>query len=145
MHPALSEARFNNDIAGVTDELCEQRAWKLFERHYPILDVGFSSPGGVRLRVRFVCDNWNEQPPSAVLHEWDGSLLVTMPPSSTGIFNASAHPVTGRPFICMRGLREWHTHSSHVHDLWEPLRSQAEYRLGAIVHQVWSAWIKSNH
>ena len=144
MHPALSEARFKKDLAGITEELCVQRGWMLFERQYPVFEIGFTSPQGRRLRVRFLCDNWDEQPPSGTLHEWNGSLLATMPSSSTGIFNSSPHPVTGRPFICMRGLREWHTHSSHVQDLWEPLRDKPEYRLGTIAHQVWSAWIKTN-
>lgn len=144
MHPSLSKARFEKELSHVTCELTDERSWTIFEREYPILDVGFESPKGNKIRIRFDCVNWNELPPSVTLHAWDGSFLTTVPPSSTGIFNGSAHPQTGHPFICMRGIREWHTHPSHNADRWEPFRSQAEYRLGEIVTQVWSAWVRAN-
>lgn len=144
MHPSLAQARFEEDLVGLTDELCQIREWTVFSKEYPILDVGFSSPLGKRLRLRMRCDGWNDQPPAIEVLAWDGTHLAAMPQSSTSIFNGSNHRYTGRPFICMRGTREYHTHESHVNDFWEPLKERPEFRLGEIVAQIWSAWRKAN-
>lgn len=144
MHPDLAKIRFTQDLAGVDAELCSMRGWTVFEKAYPVFDVGFTSPQGKQLRLRMICDNWNEVPPGVELQAWNGTPLTQVPPSSTNIFNGSRHRVTGSPFICMRGTREYHTHESHLKDPWEPLRPLAEYRQGEIVTQIWNGWMKAN-
>lgn len=144
MHPALSQAKFEKDLAGLTTELCEMRAWTVFSRSYPVLDVGFMSPQGRQLRLKLRCEDWNEQPPSVELLQWDGSELTAMPPSSTNIFHPGRHPVTQKFFVCMVGTREYHTHPNHVTDHWHKYSQMPEYRLGEIVSQIWNAWRKSN-
>jgi hypothetical protein len=140
MHPQLSEARFENDLAGVTQELCELRSWTIFEKKSPVFDVGFASPAGSRLRLRLTADSWNDLPPKIALLNWDGSPMSNKPGSN--IFHPGPHRDTGQAFICMRGSREYHTHESHVSDHWEPLRNLAEFRLGEIVTQIWNGWRK---
>lgn len=39
-----------------------------------------------------------------------------------GLFH-SQHPVLQRPFACLRGLLEYHTHPSHVDDSWDRYRN----------------------
>lgn len=144
MHPSLVQARFEEDLCGLTDELCQVRGWTVFSKEYPVLDVGFQSPQGRQLRLRLQCEDWNEQPPAIELLAWNGTYLDVIPTSSTNIFNGTNHRYTGRPFICMRGSREYHTHESHISDSWEQLKERPEFRLGEIVAQIWSAWIKAN-
>jgi hypothetical protein len=43
----------------------------------------------------------------------------------------------------MAGAREYHTHSSHVNDLWDNYKHRGGYDLGGILHQLWSAWLKT--
>lgn len=144
MHPALAEARFDKDLAGLSDELLLQRGWTVFTKWYPLLDMGFTSPGGRQLRLRFHCDNFNQDPPSVTLHTWDGGELTQMPPSSTGIFHPGRHPSTGKFFVCMKGTREYHTHYNHLTDSWAAIRDLSRYRLGEIATQIWNGWIKTN-
>ena len=144
MHPDLAKLRFAHDLRGVDEELCALRGWTVFEKAFPVFDVGFTSPQRKQLRLRLNCDNWNEVAPAVELQDWNGTPLTKVPPSSTNIFNESSHRYTGKPFICMRGTHEYHTHESHTNDPWEPLRPQAEFRLGEIVTQIWNAWIKAN-
>lgn len=144
MHPSLSKVRFDQDLIGITSELCELRGWIVFERDYPVFDVGFLSPNGASLRIRLECETWDELPPSVTLLDLKGQQLVTPPASSSNIFNASAHRITGRPFVCMRGVREYHTHESHVNDPWQPLKGSADYRLSEIATQIWNGWRKVN-
>ncbi len=115
----------------------------MFSRAYPLLDVAFIAAGRRTLRLQLHCEDWNELPPSIALLDVDGSLTSQPPTGPTGVFNNSAHPATGRPFICMAGAREYHTHSSHIGDHWSNYKLRSGYDLGGIVSQIWSAWLKS--
>jgi len=142
MHPAAAKMLFGDEVAHLTPALAQRRQWILHSRAYPLIDCSFLAPGRTTMRVQLHCDDWNDLPPSISLHDATGALLATTPPNPMNVFNSSAHPVTGRPFICMRGSREYHTHSSHVTDLWEPLKGSSKYSLGGILTQVWNAWLK---
>ena len=139
MHTLLSQQRFQRDIKGVTPELCEARGWVVHSADYPVLDIGFQS-GCKPIRFRLNCENWNEEPPAIEILDQSGALVSTYPGQFGGPFNNSQHPITRRPFICMPGSREYHTHDSHRNDHWENFRQQDRYRLGEIVSQLWHAW-----
>lgn len=143
MHKAASKALFDKQ-AGFSPALLVERQWEVLSRDFPLLDVVFTGAGRVPLRVQFNCPDWNELPPAIGLLDCNGSYLASIPRDPTGVFNPSAHPITGRPFICMRGSLEYHTHPSHVNDRWEPLRSKSAYDLGGIFTQVWRAWKKAS-
>ncbi len=131
-------------MAALPAELAEMRGWHFLERSYPTLDLAFTSPQGNYLRLRMNCENWNAQPPSIALLDKSGQHITSAIASSTNIFNRSAHPRTGKPFVCMPGVLEYHTHSSHLNDHWEPRRNRPGYRLLEIVTQVWNGWSKVN-
>jgi hypothetical protein len=144
MHPELAQSCFDADLAALPAELAEMRGWHFLERSYPILDVAFTTHGGSYLRLRMHCENWNAQPPSIELLDESGQHITTAIASSTNIFNNSPHPSTGRSFVCMPGVFEYHTHSSHLNDYWEPRRNLPEFRLPEIVTQIWNGWSKVN-
>ena len=143
MHEALSKELFAHGVRGITPRLTALRSWTVNVMEYPVLDVSFMQHGRKTLRVRMHCDSWNELPPAVELLEQDGTALVSVPQGPTGVFNGSAHPITGKPFICMIGSREYHTHSSHTADLWDNYKDKSGYDLGDILGQIHSAWLKS--
>lgn len=51
---------------------------------------------------------------------------------------------TNQPFMCMVGIREYHTHQSHVGDSWENYKNQAGFDLPGIVVKVTEVFQKSN-
>lgn len=142
MHPAASKALFDEDVKHLTPALFERRRWTLHALAYPIISLSFTEQGRTPLRLTLQCDDWNDLPPRIRLEAPDGNPLHTLPPNPTGIFHPGPHNVTNLPFICMRGSREYHTHPSHVSDLWEPLRGQSKYTLGGIITQIWNGWEK---
>lgn len=143
MHELASKMLFEADTKGFNDLLIKLRGWKSFKIEYPIVDIGFLADNRKSVRVRMICDNWNEVPPSIQLLSIEGEFLSTIPKDPAGIFNGSSHPITNRPFICMRGSREYHTHSSHTTDSWEQIKGIGGYDLGGILTQVWRAWNKA--
>lgn len=134
---------FEEQTKHLEEPVLVARDWTLFGRQSPLLDVGFARHGRVPLRIQLRCDDWNERPPSISLLSSTGERLRALPASPTGVFNSSAHPKTGFPFICMAGSLEYHTHSSHLNDSWENYKNRSGYDLGGIVHQIWLAWLKS--
>jgi hypothetical protein len=142
MHPAATQALFEEEVAHLTPELAARRGWQFHSLEFPLIDCSFTAPARTPLRLRLHCDNWNEIAPSVSLHAVDGSPLTRLPPNPTGVFNQGPHPTTGRPFVCMRGAREYHNHSSHLNDHWDALRDNSSYTLGGILTQLWNAWQK---
>ena len=142
MHRIAAKALFDSQLAAVSGSLAATRRWTIHKIEFPILDCEFRHANKPSLRVRFECDDWNTIPPSIELLTADGKALTALPGRSTGVFNNSAHPISGKPFICMRGSREYHTHNSHLNDPWEPLRDQSNMSLGGILTQIWNAWRK---
>jgi len=144
MHPAAAKVLFDEDVKNLSPELCKRRGWNLHSLTFPIVDCSFSEKARTTLRVRLQCDDWNDKPPSVILLSADGVPLRSLPANPTGVFNGGLHHLTGLPFVCMRGAREYHTHPSHVNDLWEPLKGETRYSIGGILTQLWNAWQKGS-
>jgi hypothetical protein len=137
-----SKALFGAAVALLDGRLVGARGWVIHGREFPLLDISFRDVERVELRLQLACDDWNDTPPSVTLCSADGTPFVTIPPQRPGnaIFNGGAHQRTGRPFVCMIGIREYHDHPSHVADLWSNYRSQSDYTLGGILDQLWRGW-----
>jgi Predicted metal binding domain len=132
MHEVATQILFDRQTASVMESgICALRDWQVFERAFPIFDVGFDGPAHRQIRLRMVCADWNTSPPSIELCNWAGQLV-----------NAVPHPETGRPFVCAPGAREYHRHPSHTGDLWDAYRGCSSYDLGGILTQIWHAWRK---
>jgi hypothetical protein len=143
MNRAASQALFEEQATYLDGVLLEMRKWRVFSRAFPLLDVGFEGANRTPFRVQLHCEDWNESPPSIRLLAVDGAVLTSLPTGPTGIFHQGPHPITGRPFVCMAGSQEYHTHSSHTSDLWDNYKTRAGYDLGGILTRIWNGWLKS--
>ncbi len=139
VHEILAKANFDREAGFITPILAANRNWELHTCEFPIIEVTFN--GSRPLRVRLTCDDWDEQPPSAELLDPDGVKPAQGLPG--GIFHADLHPKTQRPFICMRGFREYHTHPSHLNDFWDTYRGQDGMTLAGLIDQLSRAWRKA--
>jgi hypothetical protein len=142
MHLLASQALFEDAVRTLSPELAQRRGWRFHSLDCPIIDCSFMASNRTQLRLRLLCDDWNDLPPSIVLQSPDGTLLRAITPNPTGVFHPGPHPITNLPFVCMRGSREYHTHSSHTSDAWGNVRQSSSYSLGGILTQVWNAWLK---
>ena len=142
MHPAAAKALFEEQVQHLTSALCERRGWIMHALAYPIINISYTAPGRTPLRMTYRFDDWNDHPPSIRLEDPHGTPLQQLLPNPTGVFHAGPHNVTNLPFVCMRGSREYHTHPSHVSDLWAPISAGGQYDIGGILTQIWHAWLK---
>jgi hypothetical protein len=139
VHEALARANFDRDARFLSTIFVASRKWELHTCEFPIIDVTFN--GTRPLRVRLTCDNWDELAPSADLFK-PGSLEPAKGLPG-GIFHQGPHPTTHRPFVCMRGFREYHTHSGHLGDSWATYRGQDGMNLSGLLDQLSCAWRKA--
>jgi hypothetical protein len=145
MHELASRALFEAEVAKLDKRHAQVREWIIHSLSYPLLDVSFTAFKRTTLRLRLICTNWNSEPPSAELCDSEGVQLASPwpdPNNPSGIFNQGPHPTTGLPFICMRGIREYHIHSSHINDHWDSHRQNPDNSLLGLVFQIWDGWRK---
>lgn len=140
MLEALSRAAFNRDISKLDVRSAGLYGWRILSSEYPIFDVVFTHPRAEPLRVRLTCDQWDELPPQIELLNQSGDHLPAPPPNHGSIFHPGPHRYTGRPFVCMRGSREYHTHESHVEDIWDNYKTQNGNDILGLVSQIWRGW-----
>ena len=138
MHEALAKANFERDIVLLSRVFLQNRGWTLNEANFPVLDVTFVS--NISVRLRLLCDEWNELPPSVQLlkpdgGEWEVGLRGPA-------FHQDKHPSLGRTFICMAGAREYHTHPGHLTDLWVNYKEQDGMNLPGLLDRFNRAWRK---
>jgi hypothetical protein len=151
MHELVSRSLFEEQVKGLNGRLAASRSWVLHQIEYPLIDLTFtaSETNRVPLRLQVRCQNWNEIPPSVTLLDGAAGFLPSanpprqeILPNPSGIFHPGPHPNTGRPFVCMAGTLEYHTHPSHVTDYWEGYRTKAAFDLGGLLTQIWNGWLR---
>jgi hypothetical protein len=139
---ALSKLAFEAGVARLDCSAVKNWGWTVLAAEYPTFDVLFDHATALPLRLKLDCSQWDELPPSVELLKADGSP-VTAAPGNGGIFHPGPHPITGKFFVCMRGIREYHTHSSHVTELWDDHKGKSGNDLMGIVTQIYRAWRKA--
>ena len=140
MNELASKALFDADVASLP-RLAALRGWTIHEIAFPVIDASFNEAGRRTLRVRLVASDWNENPPSVELRAADGTFLKHGEAPAQSIFHQGPHPAIGRPFVCMVGTLEYHTHPNHTTDHWEYYKQGEHATLTSLLTQIWSAWL----
>lgn len=155
MHPEVSKQLFEEEVGKIlaNADLLVERGWLVLIASYPEFTVAVKHRKTSRIRVfRFVFDDWNDLPPKLSLV--DGETLQDLPGTmwpTNGLshwhhsgWTSASGITTSQPFMCMAGIREYHTHQSHVSDSWENHKSQGGFDLGGIVSRVTEVFQKSD-
>ena len=149
MDRAVSVRKFEGEIRALEAEASGYvlaKGWKVVESTYPTLAVVLRHSRTARaIEFRFTCDDWDGLPPSLTLHHPDGREALSWEewPKGGWVVHAS-HPFVARPFLCLPGIREYHTHTSHLGDSWEGFRLRGTYRLRDIIDRVQQRFEDSN-
>jgi len=147
--PAVSQRKFDREIEllqGDASRIVKEVGWEITAVSFPELAVIFTHPrSNRRVGFRFYCDGWDEQPPSLSLFDPETKIELPWDKWPQGTWSVgNPHPITGKPFLCLPGIREYHIHSSHVSDLWDNYKAKGSYTLTFIVHRVWQRFEETN-
>jgi hypothetical protein len=155
MHPDLSRPAFEQEFAQLygNPTLLRDRGWAIDAAEYPEFRITV-----VHRRVnlcrtfRFRFDGWDDRPPS--LSVIDPETLEMLPGSKWPVRNGFWHSsgwsgeagggIPGQPFLCMKGIREYHSHSSHLGDKWESYRTNFNYSFLNIISKVMEVYQQSD-
>lgn len=134
------------------EALYSRRGWILLDVSHLTVTVGFlaSVPAGGRswpvmtTCVRLEYDNFDLWPPSVVFLDpftRQPAMPLVQAPDQVGEEIRDAlvfgHPFTGLPFLCLPGVREYHTHPQHTGDDWLLHRNAGAGNLTVICERVW--------
>jgi hypothetical protein len=141
-----------------------ERGWQLLGSEGLHVDVGFSSrlPVGpfqdlvaIPLAVRISFENYDVWAPSVrvidpITRRWLGVPRLRAPDfanaeasgTPTDLF-IDGHPETGRVFLCMPGVREYHSHPEHSGDDWLLYRGRGFGTLGQLCEVLWRLTTRS--
>lgn len=153
MLEALSRGAFERELAQLDKRVVTRRNWTVLTAQHPVLDVVFNHPTRAALRLRFTCDGWDDQPPLIEILAADGQPIPShrrpghpheyLFAGGLSIFNSGPHERHQRPFICMRGSRDYHNHPSHRTDHWDNYRGQSGNSLLGLLEQLWRVWTRA--
>lgn len=94
--------------------------------------------------IRLSYDNYDLWPPSltfidALTREPTRPHVRAFLTTEDGLRDVliDAHPDTGQPFLCVPGIREYHTHPQHTGDDWKLHRDQGKGSITTICERVW--------
>jgi hypothetical protein len=138
----VSKLKFNREkemLLGPGKEFADANGWEIVQLEYPVLSFVFTRPtGNRRLGFRFQCDQWDELPPSLTLFDPSSPKeeLTWEKWPKNGWNAAASHKNYSKPFLCLPGIREYHTHENHQTDYWVNLRGKDSYTLLYIVERV---------
>ena len=141
MDKAVSIRKFEAEIRALKTEAAgyvSVKGWTIVAATYPVLAVVIRHSRSLRdVEFRFTCDEWDELPPSLTLHHPIGGDEFTWGEWPKGGWLVhDSHWATRKPFLCLLGIREYHTHQSHLGDKWEGYRLRGSYRLRDIIDRV---------
>jgi hypothetical protein len=85
VHKALAQANFDEDVAVLTPAFCRRQNWQLNECAFPVMDVTLLAQRPIRLR--FICQDWREMPPSIVILTPSGEDWSEEFGGANGVFN----------------------------------------------------------
>jgi hypothetical protein len=146
----VSKLKFNQEkklLLGQARDFVEERGWDIIEFEYPILAVVFPHPKtNHRLGFRFLCDDWDDRPPSLTLFD-PAAPEIELPWAKwpkTGWNAGDRHDNYHKAFLCLPGIREYHSHPNHLKDHWANLRPLESYKLRYIIHRVHQKYSGTN-
>jgi hypothetical protein len=108
------------------------------------LSVGSAPLPFVASAVRLCYDNYDVWPPSLTFID-ALTRKPTMPPVRAFMSTPegprdvliNSHPDTGLPFLCVAGIREYHSHPQHTGDDWLLHRRLGEGSISTVCDRVW--------
>ena len=155
--PVVSRKKFDRELQKVLTMKGElrKRGWIVEESNYPVVRVTFISryiiPRSAICTVEFDFSDYDVIPPSVrFLDPFSTETATTLddyirlvsinkvkvsPVAGTYIKNNQLmniiinHCASGTPFLCLPGVREYHTHPQHSNDPWNNHRANYSGRL----------------
>ena len=161
--PEVTKRKFKNELAlWKSQNVLQERGWLILSEDESIPHVelallaGVTTGGPIKKLDVVVCavrinyENYDLWPPS--LSFIDVFTREFRPPQVRAFLNTiegprdvlvDGHPSSNRPFLCLPGIREYHTHPQHTGDEWHLHRATKEGSISVICERLWLTMAKN--
>ncbi len=132
MKPELAEELLDGELEVVRDSISSRgvTVWREGTDVFVQFEHGRDGNPGV---FRLACGQFDAESPSVSMVDPTAHTELSMEQWTPGVPH-SVHPLTGKPFVCLQGTAEYHTHPSHLADSWD--RYRRVFRLKETVHRL---------
>jgi hypothetical protein len=132
MRTELTEELLDGELEVVRDSLTSGSVeiWREGTDILVRFDLGRDGRPGL---FRLGCSQFDAEPPTVSMVDPITRAELPLEQWTPGVPH-SIHPGTGKPFVCLQGTAEYHTHPSHVQDGWD--RYRRVFRLKQTVHRL---------
>lgn len=132
MKPELAEELLEGELEVVRDSIGSSgvTVWLEGTDVFVKFESGRDGNSGM---FRLACGQFDAEPPSVSMVDPEAHSELSMERWTPGVPH-SVHPVTGKPFVCLQGTAEYHTHPSHLDDSWD--RYRRVFRLKETIHRL---------
>lgn len=158
--PEVSARKFTHELElwDENAELYRERGWLMLARGLQRVDVAFIGRVSLGQRaipiiaacVRIDFENYDLWAPSVefidpATGEFAPPPVAAVSVTEEGARNilVDAHPATRRPFFCIRGTREYHTHPQHSGDSWLLSRAQKAGALATLCERIYTTMARN--
>ena len=156
----VSQAKLDEELAQweANAAAYRRRGWVLLDAHDLEVDVAFigsvslidKNLPAITVTIRLSYDNYDLWPPSLTFIDaktGDPALPLVQALERVGttgeVRNVLLDHPNGRPFLCLPGLREYHSHPQHSGDAWLLHRTSGAGRLAVICDRVWRRMVRN--
>jgi hypothetical protein len=158
--PKVSARKFAREL-GLWDEnadLYRERGWLMLERgdrHVEVAFIGRVSLGQRTIPIIAACvridfENYDLWPPSVEFIDPATGDFAPPPVAAVAVTHEGArnilvdgHPTTRRPFFCIRGTREYHSHPQHSGDSWLLSRAMKAGALATLCERIYTTMARN--
>lgn len=155
--PAVTREKFATELAEwKARPEYRERGWVLLQvdESIPSAEIAFLAKVAISVgrgflpvvvcAIRLAYDNYDLHPPSLTFIDAFSReatqphvrAFVTAPEGARDVL-IDGHPLTNLPFLCLPGIREYHTHPQHTGDDWLLHRPLKEGSLSVVCERVW--------
>lgn len=153
--PNVSKIKFQREVNDLFQhrDVYRKKGWLIEATSFPIVRVTFLTSGAISpVAAPFAVDidftNYNLWAPSVrFIHPitlnsqvCKGFRNVNGTPTELII---NAHPYTNEVFLCLPGIREYHSHPQHNGDSWDLHRYTGEGTLYFLLDNIWKYCVKN--
>lgn len=160
VHPAVNAGKLKRELElwDANAEAYSRRGWIMLRREPPVLEIAFLARlpvGGNIVPVVAACvqidfTNFDLWAPSVefidpISRDYAPPIVQALVEAEGGAQNliVGGHPDTGRQFLCIPGVRQYHSHPQHTGDPWLLHRPPRGGSLMMICERIWQTMART--
>lgn len=118
---AITEDLLDEEVRLTAEDLAHVPGVRIWREDTDVLVAFAAGTDGSTGLFRLGCARFDADPPSVAMLDPETREEFPHERWAPGV-SSGANPATQRPFVCLQGVAEYHSHPSHTSDAWDKYR-----------------------